>query len=373
MANIKSARVGEFVFWLVEGKVLSTTGIKVTMRREVRKLEKKKMGTIALIAVIIVAVGVFFAPNVNSQQLTTLLYVSPAQVVYNTLTVGTRFDVNVTVANVTNLASIQFNMTFNPTELAVVSENFLPGANLPVPSWTANSTDGWFWANVTYSSTVSTTSPTALVDITFKISNYGLSPLNFASCILANTTSVLTNVQVTGGEADVLLHDVAMVGLYASTNVTYTGRVVNVTAVAQNLGMAPENFSVAILANSTVLGNYSVINLQPSATISFTDSWNTSGFAASSPYTIQAQASTVPNEANTMNNILFNGTVQVKILGDVNGDGVVNLADLIAWDAAYGSTPGSPNWNPQADILGDGVVDKADGICIIENYGNTAP
>jgi len=49
-----------------------------------------------------------------------------------------------------------------------------------------------------------------------------------------------------------------------------------------------------------------------------------------------------------------------RIPGDINGDGKVDLTDLAILAQAYGSTPGSPRWNPNADILGDGKVDLAD-------------
>ncbi len=95
-----------------------------------------------------------------------------------------------------------------------------------------------------------------------------------------------------------------------------------------------------------------------------------SGFASMTPYVISAQASFVPYETNLANNVLTDGNVKVKIMGDVNGDGIVGILDLQAWDAAYGSSQGMSNWNPQADLDGNGTVDKTDGMLIIQNYGN---
>lgn len=53
--------------------------------------------------------------------------------------------------------------------------------------------------------------------------------------------------------------------------------------------------------------------------------------------------------------------------GDINGDGIVNEIDQDLYSAAYGSRPGDPNWNPDADISGDGFVDISDG-CYISYY-----
>jgi hypothetical protein len=100
--------------------------------------------------------------------------------------------------------------------------------------------------------------------------------------------------------------------------------------------------------------------------------WNTTGFPASNtPYIIKAQADILPYETNTTNNVYVDGSVKLKLIGDVNGDGKVDINDLMAWDAAYGSKLGDPNWNIQADINGDEIVDNQDGQLIVQNYRNS--
>lgn len=66
-----------------------------------------------------------------------------------------------------------------------------------------------------------------------------------------------------------------------------------------------------------------------------------------------------------------NGTVTIRIPGDVNGDGVVDVQDLYLLGRAYGSTPGSPNWLALADINGDETVGIDDLLLLDENYGKT--
>jgi endoglucanase len=56
-------------------------------------------------------------------------------------------------------------------------------------------------------------------------------------------------------------------------------------------------------------------------------------------------------------------------LGDVNGDGRVDLKDLALVARAFGSTPTSPNWNPAADINGDGTVNMKDIALAVRNFG----
>jgi len=68
------------------------------------------------------------------------------------------------------------------------------------------------------------------------------------------------------------------------------------------------------------------------------------------------------------------------ILGDINGDGVVNIYDAILLAKAFGShcanydyqgEPASPNWNPNADLDNDGVVDVYDGIILSQAMYST--
>lgn len=60
-------------------------------------------------------------------------------------------------------------------------------------------------------------------------------------------------------------------------------------------------------------------------------------------------------------------------MGDVNWDGVIDKVDLDLISATFGSTPGAPNWNPDADLNGDGKVDISDLALAGRNYGKKAP
>ena len=57
------------------------------------------------------------------------------------------------------------------------------------------------------------------------------------------------------------------------------------------------------------------------------------------------------------------------IPGDVDGDGDVDLEDLAALLAAYGSCVGDPNYNPAADFDLSGCIDLADLSVLLANYG----
>jgi hypothetical protein len=59
------------------------------------------------------------------------------------------------------------------------------------------------------------------------------------------------------------------------------------------------------------------------------------------------------------------------LIGDLNGDGKVDIMDIAIVAKAYGSIPGDPNWNPVADINGDGKVDIMDIAIVAKHYGET--
>jgi len=60
-------------------------------------------------------------------------------------------------------------------------------------------------------------------------------------------------------------------------------------------------------------------------------------------------------------------------MGDVNWDGYIDAYDLDLLKAAFGSTPGTPNWNPDCDLNGDGVVNVRDVTVCAVHQGSLAP
>ena len=83
-----------------------------------------------------------------------------------------------------------------------------------------------------------------------------------------------------------------------------------------------------------------------------------------------------PGYLRAYKNIDITGSIVMPsvtlIAGDVNGDDVVNIEDYTAVIAAYGSTPGSSNWNAAADFNRDGVVNIADVTILQVDYGKSA-
>jgi len=58
------------------------------------------------------------------------------------------------------------------------------------------------------------------------------------------------------------------------------------------------------------------------------------------------------------------------MIGDVNGDGQIDVLDIVAITSIYGAHEGDPNWNPEADLAPPwGVIDILDLVTCSSRYG----
>lgn len=60
-------------------------------------------------------------------------------------------------------------------------------------------------------------------------------------------------------------------------------------------------------------------------------------------------------------------------VGDVNGDGIVDVWDITSITMSYGCFSWSPCYNPEADINEDGLVDMLDLSLVAIHLGETDP
>jgi glucose/arabinose dehydrogenase len=60
--------------------------------------------------------------------------------------------------------------------------------------------------------------------------------------------------------------------------------------------------------------------------------------------------------------------VRIGVPGDIDGDGLVDVADLLYLVDAFGSLEGDLNYSPAADLDGDGAVDVVDLLTLVENW-----
>jgi hypothetical protein len=178
----------------------------------------------------------------------------------------------------------------------------------------------------------------------------------------------------------VVVTDITASSYFNSSTWVYQGRDVNINVTVFDSGGFSENATVTVYYNITagdVAGVQSVTLLSgENATLLFV--WNTTGVPMGIPvtnsslsyfnYTLTAVA-TIPDGGS---NTLSDGTMQVRILGDLNGDGKVDMADVVIIENAFGSYPGHPRWNPAADINENGKVDLNDVVTLLVHWGKTS-
>jgi len=167
---------------------------------------------------------------------------------------------------------------------------------------------------------------------------------------------------------EIVNYDVAITNVAPSSVKVNQGEIVSVSVVAENQGDVYETFTVDCHANETVIGS-STITLANGTSTELIFVWNTTE-VAKSRYVIRAEASLVPYEIDTFDNMRIHSVVVVTTMGDVNGDLAVNVDDLIALNQSYGSTSTSSgfNWDPNADLNKDSKVDVADLFLLSKNY-----
>jgi parallel beta-helix repeat protein len=172
-------------------------------------------------------------------------------------------------------------------------------------------------------------------------------------------------------------HDIAITNVTVSDSTVYGGQRVNITVTVQNEGTYTETFNVTVryenttLAISGTIGTQDLLNLAAEQTIELSFSWDTTPVQPCVNYTVIAEASILQYETDTEDNTYVDGTVKVKLPGDVNGDGIVDILDLTLVSLAYGKLEGEPGYDPEADVNKDGIVDMRDLSTVAMNLGHT--
>ncbi len=198
-----------------------------------------------------------------------------------------------------------------------------------------------------------------------------------ASAVIGENEVNLDDNELTDGTVNIAVHDVSVVDVSPSAASVAQGYCTEIYVEVKNEGGFSETFNVAAYRDSIVIGTQEVTDLNPYTSTVLTFVWDTTGVPYGN-YVISATAETVPDETDIADNSKTDGTITVKIPGDTDGDGDVDIEDL-SWIArAWGTTPAWPQgtdwyeWNLDCDINSDLKVDVYDLSIAANNFGETA-
>jgi hypothetical protein len=310
--------------------------------------------------------------------------VNPPVVMDPTLVPPATFTINVTLEEVRDLYGYQFNLTFDPNVLICLQveiQDVLNETNY-IPNQNIDNVNGFIFINVTYYSPavpLNFDSQLPVATIEFRVRSIGATDLNLTDTGLVDSSGLPITHEDFNGFFQSLIVDVGVLSLSASPTAFYDGQSTNITCTVTNEGETSESFVLNIYYNSTLLTTVNVTSLAPSTNATITVTWNTTAIKPDY-YQLSAQIPPLPYETHISDNNITDGIVMVKIPGDINGDGTVDIYDALLAAAAFGShgpnydyagEPASPNWNPAADLNGDNIIDIYDIIILAAHFGQS--
>ena len=250
----------------------------------------------------------------------------------------------------------------------------------PQAAFTYYPTDSYVNMSITFDASASTAEGYNVTIASYQWNfGDGSAEVNTTNALTAHTYSLVNNYLVTLNVTD-------SQGLWCTTSKIIT--ILPPAGPEANFTWSPYeprvNGTVTFDASSTILGwdgnehpaivNY-VWNFGDGNTTSGNYTTITHTYTALGNYTVILN---VTDASGFTGGVAYNVTVYSKLIGDINGDGVVNILDAILLGDAFGShgpnydyagEPASPNWNPNADLNGDGVVNILDAIILADNFG----
>jgi hypothetical protein len=110
----------------------------------------------------------------------------------------------------------------------------------------------------------------------------------------------------------ILVHDVAVLNVSASSTSVDVGDTVSIQVVVKNQGNYTESFDVTVVYDSTVISTLNVADLGSDSADTLVLDWDTNGVLNGS-YTLSATASSVLDEIDLENNQFVDGVIELKV------------------------------------------------------------
>jgi len=165
------------------------------------------------------------------------------------------------------------------------------------------------------------------------------------------------------------LINIAITEVSSSKSSVGGGYKVYISVTVQNQGWNAQTTKLTVYINTTVLGTVTNLTLAVRSQVILNFTWQTTP-ALKGNYVLSSTVDPIPNEPDVRdNNRTYGLILKVTIVGDVNGDGTVDIFDAITLSNAFASVPNSPTWNGNVDINSDNSVDIFDAILLSGNFG----
>jgi hypothetical protein len=339
----------------------------------------------------------FFSLGIEETQgLVATLQISPETTYAN---LGDSFTVYVEALQVVDLYGWEFQLNYDPVTLDLTSTSIVAGGlKEPIQTYynLVDETNGHLWW------AVSTTHPTTtgityashyVFEMQFQAIAPGVSYLDLYGTILSDSSANPIPHVIINGSAivsepaniDLVVTSVAILNLGCTmyANDTYVGGSTYyypVEVTIDNVGTATATSFYLKLEVYWINGSLSeastevfIETLAPESgglVVNFTGAFHptNTGF-----YSLTATVDSRDDiaESNESNNTQILGNVPVAVMGDVNGDRVVNILDGIVVSLAWSATPLDAQWNIKADLNHDGVINVLDGVRVGVHWTET--
>lgn len=149
----------------------------------------------------------------------------------------------------------------------------------------------------------------------------------------------------------------------------WTGSTLRFDTFIMNYGGSTESVNVTAYANGTIIDQrFNVVLAGDNSTI-LTLQWNSMGFPLGF-YNITVYASPVLGETDITDNSR-SIWMSIYAVGDINGDGKIDIRDLAAIAKAFGQTV--PPANPDLDVNQDWKIDIRDIAIVAKHFGEHSP
>lgn len=320
------------------------------------------------------------------------ILVSPAT---TSAVLGSDYTIYVNITSVSDLYGWEFQLNYDPAILDLTSTAIVSGG-LNEPTQTFYSlTDEiaghlWWAVSTTYPATTGISySEHAIFQITFHTIGVGTSNVELYGTYLSYSnsseiihSSVNGSINVNAPDLTVMSVTVLDLGcsIYkndtdASGNPYYYPIEVKIT----NIGNSDATTFYVKLEVYWITGSITEANEEISivsltqgttATVNFTGLFHPmqTGFYRLIA-TVDCRSSV--EESNESNNVLNKENVKVTVIGDLTGDGVVDILDGVRISLAWDSMPSDGWWNIKADINHNGLVNILDATRASLHWGET--